>query len=56
MGCAIENDETTSLENPVGPREQLDDFRAPMSFNCVNGEFVFVLDSSDSRTAQESSI
>lgn len=55
-GYAIEIDETTSLETPVDPREHLDDFRAPMSFTYVNGEFDFVLDSSDSRIARESRV
>lgn len=55
-GYAIEIDEATPLRTPVDPWEQLDDFRAPMSFNYVNGEFDFVLETKDRRMAKESSV
>lgn len=45
-GYAIEIDSVTSLRQPIDPRKHLDDFRPPMSFRYVNGEFDSILESS----------
>lgn len=43
-GYAIEIEDAVPLRSPINPREHLEEFRAPMSFSYVNGEFDPVID------------
>lgn len=45
-GYALEIDHTVGLEQPVDPRRRLDNFRPPVSFQYLDGEFDFILDES----------
>lgn len=50
-GYAIEIENVVPLSQPVDPSSYIDDFQPPMSFNYVNGEFDFLLDSDDELVA-----
>ena len=44
-GYAIEVENVVPLSEPIDPSDYVDDFRPPMSFNYVNGEFDSLLNS-----------
>jgi type I restriction enzyme S subunit len=44
-GYAIEIDDVVRFDEPIDPWRHVDDFRPPVSFQYVDGELEFVLDS-----------
>lgn len=49
-GYAIAIDEVTALESPIDPHQEVANFRPPVSFQYVNGDFDPLFDQQDQRS------